>query len=465
MPIFRRRWRWRRRRFPRGRHFFYHRRYWRYPRRRRFYRRKRTYTVRQTKPKWIKKLIVKGVEFLGVQGSYVEMRFDPGETEDTGGQWEINIRNIALTNKETSYWQKIFPLDNKNNCGDKFQSEPVAYWDFVGGFGQAHFSLQDLIWRTIFGTARFSTTLERAQWIKFSGFKFDLIRAPTINYLFFAETTDKVETMKNPFLHPINLLNTPGTVQVYSIQRSKCCRSPRVRRRPDPTVAGWHDIEDFMPINLASYAWTVYNPNNPLGRNSKITKEIDSPIDNKWMNSHAGKCLSNYCPPWADRVAYDSTFVNNISGIQTSHKNNWWEWVFQKTYDAKKPQIQCAYGKNSPFLPPVIAADQPETLWFRFTFYFQIGGGTFGHQRQPWPVKETDTCTPCNCNACINPKEDLDKDGLLKKRAFKRIISSDYTNKKRVLAKLAKLIQLRRKRKRVHWADEPNKRPKLSMCI
>nr|WBM82667.1 MAG: ORF1 [Torque teno polar bear virus 21] len=470
MPLYRR---YRRRRIPRRRTKFRYRRWWRRPwwrRRRRGFRRHQT--VRNTRPRYIKILHIKGVEFLGVLGSEVQMTYSKGQ-DDKQSVWEVNVRNMAPVNKEVSYWQQVFPVGT-NDCTDRFRDTALTYWDFVGGFGQAHFSLETLIYRMIFGFAKTNITLEAFQFIKFMGFRFVPQRAPSLSYLFLAETHRQEKDWEKGLLHPINLLNTPGTVIVNSTNRTHCCRSPQIKRKADPTIFGWHDLEDFMKVNLASYAWTYFNPNNPVGRNSQITKTLKSPINNHWMEESRNKPLSSYCPDWADRARYDQEFVDTINKVQDTKDRgkNWWEWIqdITITNPDKNPSVQCAYGKQSPFLPTVAVANTPETFWIRYDFWFQVGGKTPGYIRQPWPIKEADVCYPCKnntCETCIDPERDLDRYGLLRKKAFQRIISSNDARKRRALEKLAKLVHKRnsKRKKRVSWADEAHQRPGLRFSL
>nr|WBM82691.1 MAG: ORF1 [Torque teno polar bear virus 29] len=483
MPYRHRRRRWRTRRVPRRRHFLrYRSRFWwrRFPRTRRRFRKQ---TVRQTRPNWVRRLVITGVEFLGVLGSEVEFIYNKDEGEDgnlegTTGQWQINVKNIAPCNKEVKYWQNVFPLTDNvgNTCNDRFnQGTTPTYWDYVGGFGQAHFTLQTLIFRTIFGFARFSTLLEGVKYIKFNGFQMDPQRAPTLNYLFLADNHTQGKDYKTPLIHPVNLLNTPGTRIVNSIQRSKCCRGPRIRRRADPGLYAWTDLEDFMNVPLATYVWSYFNPNNPVGRNDQITKTLKSPLKNVWMRDCQGAWLSDYCPRWMDREEWDNQFLTGIDNVQGNKGDNWLDWLWGQDIDkGDNPRIQCEYGRYGPFLPPVAAASTPETFWMRYKFYFQLGGGTFGFKRVNWPVKEYDTCPPCHpcpravsCDTCIDPERDLDRYGLLKKKAFQRIISSNDARKRRALEKLAKLVHKRnsKRKKRVSWADEAHQRPGLRFSL
>ncbi|WCS65224.1 ORF1 [Grizzly bear anellovirus 1] len=469
MPYYRRRRRpYRRRYFGRRRHFFRYRhpfyRRWR----RRFYHHKRNPPVRAPTPRHIRSWIVQGVEFLGVIGSEISMFYD-NPSDDDSGQWRIDIKNVAPNNKMVDYLSKMLPPEDfKNDCA-KFPDTEVSYWDFVGGYGQAGFTLLGLIFRIILGFAKTNATLDRAQLIKYLGVEFQLQRAPEVNYLFLAQFHRNWGDYMKKLIHPINLLCTPGTVTVNSINRTKCCKSPRVRRKADPTLAGWHDLEDFMRVHLISYMWTTFNPSNPMGRNPWITKTIKSPIENNWMNEHKGKNISDYCPHWAARDTYDSNFVENINKIQAIDKTSqsWWEWINQQTIKDQN-SVQCAYGKYSPFTPPMLATTAPQTIWMKYKFFFKIAGKSAGFERQNWPIREADTCTICkpSCKACIVPERDLEDPGFLTEKAFKRITKARNPRKKRILEIITRLILERsRKRKRVRWRDQQNKKQKTIISM
>nr|WBM82657.1 MAG: ORF1 [Torque teno polar bear virus 18] len=478
MPFYRRNRRWRRRRIPRRRRFkFHYRRRWHpwWRRRPHFFSKKGGRLVRQSRPRYVTVLKVKGVEFLGELGSVVNFTYDNASATDEDnvrGHWKIDIKNVAPTNKEVDYLRYWIPSTEqiKNDCHDVFPESGPAYWNFVGGWGQAHFTLFGLIIRAILAFAKFSRTLEQVRYIKYLGCQFNLQRAPDVSWLFLAEEHRQGQDYEKSLITPLNLLNTPGTVMVRAFKHTHCCRNPKVRVKPDPTTFGWHDIEDFLHVPLVSYVWTAYNPNNPLGRNSHITSNLRSPLENNWMTSMAGKNIADFCPPYNDRDKYDRDFVFCVNGFQSNHpqsadqddSESWWEYFREQTLRSND-QLHCQYGRYAPFLPPMMAADTPQTIWMRFTFLFQLGGKSFGYRKVSWPMREADVCTPCFpqhhhhaeiCTACIHP-EDTDKHGILKEKAFERIAGSPKRRKKRALEVLARLISNgRRKRKRVTWADK-----------
>nr|WBU87840.1 MAG: ORF1 [Torque teno polar bear virus 6] len=468
-----------RRRFSRRRRFIRNRRRRWHPRRRRRVWRRRTVPVRQYRPRKTAWLTVRGWELLGQIGTEITYTWTPTDPEDPSkGQWAIDLVDVAPTNKEVIYLQTMVPdapLDY-TRCTDTFAQKETAHWDFVGGFGAARFTFRTLLVRALLGMARFSTSLKGWSFIRYRGFSFRMIRAKTIEYLFRASTHIGREDVETSLIHPANFLNMPFVKWVQSVARSKCCRSPIIRRKPDVTVMGWHDIEDFQNTLLARYEWTVFDANNPLGKNPNITKQLKAPIQNDWMletnsnypdNRGSVPQMSTYCPKWINRKEYDKEFVNFVNWCQATRtdKKAWWEWDW--TQD-KNNEYKAGLGKVSPFLPSLMPAQRPETLWFQYIFKFQLGGAGIGRYPPAYPIREADTCGPCPnrsdcsaaCDACIDPKKDLDAWGLLKKKAFDRITRCPQRAKKRLVAKLSRIIQLRRRqRRRVHWADEKTETP------
>nr|WBM82688.1 MAG: ORF1 [Torque teno polar bear virus 28] len=468
MP-YRRRYR-ARRRFTRRRHLFRYRRRRRWlPRRRRRFGRRRSVPVRQYRPRKTTHLTVRGWEFLGQLGTEITYNWTPTDPSDPSqGTWSIDLVDVAPVNKEVTYLTTMIPDApyDYTRCTDTFAQKDTAHWDFVGGFGAARFTFRTLLVRALLGMARFSTSLKGWSYIRFKGFSFKLNRAKTIDYLFRASNHIGREDVETSLIHPASFLNLPFVKWVQSVARSKCCRSPVVRRKPDVSIYGWHDIEDFMHVPLICYLWTVFNPQNPMGRNPQITKTIASPIQNDWFKNQKGKQADSYCPDWNNRAEYDKKFVEDIDKFQTTNGQSWWEWINSQSNQSNT--LKCAYGKYSLFTPPMIPGNTPQTLWFKYKFFFKVAGKSVGFSRQRWPVKEADTCPNCpnrDCDACIKPKRDLKRSGLLTKKAFKRITQPPNTTKERILAILARLVCRKlRKRKRVRWMDlQPPKKPRVAL--
>nr|UZV41782.1 MAG: ORF1 [Anelloviridae sp.] len=458
---------WRRRyRRSWGRHFLRHRgrrryrRHWRRPWRR--YRKRRVRKVYQTQPRKVTPLLVQGWEILGVQGAQLEFHY-------LNNKWDIHIRNAAPSNKQVEYFSKTVPPNINNTCEDKWQSGP-KYWDFVGGWGQAKFDLQSLVLRNLLGFNRFSEDIRKYTHIKFKGLKFQLIRAMDLDYLFRPQMHRGPFDYETSLIHPAHLLNMPWVKWVQSITRSNCCKSPTIRRRTPPDLSGWFDIETFRNYELITYQWTVFDPNNPMGRNTTPigTTEQSKFFDDDWMRPSSNKeTISvnlNDRVRWADRTSYDSQFVgdmNNAAGHQAPD-SNLFDFIWDKINQWNQNDKGFRKGKTTPFLPPMIESPQVNTFWFRYRFYFLLGGSTISRNLQKWPIRETeDDLKPCTghqgCPACIH-EGDLDPFGVLTEKALKRITEPPEHRKKKLVEKLAKLIRHRRKRKRVTWWDETTTR-------
>nr|UZV41774.1 MAG: ORF1 [Anelloviridae sp.] len=458
MP-FRRRYRW-----PRRRHFIRYRR-WRKPRRhwrrawRRYRRRSRVRPIIQVQPRRKRFLVVTGWEILGVQGSQVSYKVPQA------GDPTIEITNVAPSNKQVTYLYKMVPATPQNTCDDRWISETgkPTFWDFVGGFGQAKFDLQSLILRNLLGMNRFSENIRTFSHIRFIKVKIQLVRGPTIDYLFRIQMHRAPFDVETNMIHPAHFLNMPFVTWVESVSRSKCCRMKVLRRRAPTDLSGWYDIETFRNYELITYQWTVFEPNNPLGKNPQIDQN-KTWWDDSWMRlkSTAHQIGINKKIDWQDRGSWDATFVNKIAKDQGFENKdpkpqdgvNWWDWIFKTTTMTTK-------GKNTPFLPSIINSDRINTFWFRYKFYFQVGGAGISRELMDWPIRETyndnNVCTgDRTCPYCIK-EGDLDDTGLLKEEAYERITRPPEHRKKKLVALLAQLIRERRKRKRVRWADEREK--------
>ncbi|WCS65236.1 ORF1 [Grizzly bear anellovirus 5] len=435
-------YRYRRRRFtPRRHKFHFRKRRWPWRRRRWHYRKRRgRKVITQQIPKKTKFLTVRGFEILGINGSQINYI----KKENT---WYIEVRNVAPVNKRVEYLQKMIPIPPQTpKCTDQLVSG-ATYWDFVGGYSFAQFTFRDLLIRNVLGWNRFSEDISGYSFIKFLGYSFKLNRATEIDYLFRCDPHRGSQDWETPLIHPANLINMPFVTWVESVKRTHCCKAKIIKRKPPPDlISTWFDIEQFQNYYLTGYQWTIFNPNNPMGKNPIIKQGVPGPITNDWMNIPSGTKIVNYCPPWMDRTKYDNEFVNYVN-TETGGggQGSIWDWLLGTN---KK-------GKYSPFLPPLYGTENVNTIWIQYKFHFKVGGAGIGRYPQKYPIQEAAQCNPCgqNCTACIRPGE-LDNEGFIKEKAFQRIIGLPEYRRKRILEKLARIIQHRRKQRRVHWWDE-----------
>nr|UZV41781.1 MAG: ORF1 [Anelloviridae sp.] len=461
----------RRRSYRPRRHFFRHRR-WRYPRRhwrrawRRRYRRPRVRAIIQQQPRRKKILVVTGWEILGQIGSQLKYVYD-----DNTKTPRVEVINIAPMNKQVKYLMGMIPQGLANTCSDtwtdgmKERNEGglgktgPTHWDFVGGWGYAKFDLQSLILRNLLGMNRFSENIRTYTHIKFLKFKIQLVPGPSVDYLFRIQQHRGPQDWEEPLLHPAHLLNMPFVTWVQSIKRSKCCRMKVLRRRAGTDLNGWYDMESFRNYELFSYMWSAFDPNNPLGKNPILPGDNKgASTTTKWWNddwmrarqsSRDQKISINMKLDWTQRNTYDNNFVKSIDPEHlTNETTNFWDWLLGKS----PPQ-----GKSSPFVPPILSSEYVNTLWFRYKFYFQIGGASISREAISWPLRETtDNTVPCGvagCPYCIK-EGDTDEHGILKEKALERITESPERRKKRLVEKLSRALRQRRKRKRITWWDE-----------
>nr|UZV41770.1 MAG: ORF1 [Anelloviridae sp.] len=434
----------------------YHRRR-RYPRRHwrrawRRYRRNRVRRITQVQPRKKKYITVTGWEILGIIGSQLQYIWN-----HTSNEGSVQVRNVAPVNKQVDYLSFLIPPSLGNVCDDTWDTgatrghnrENITYWNFVGGWGYAKFDLQSLILRNLLGFNRFSESITGYTHIRFVKFKLDLVRGRDADYLYRLQMHRGPKDFEQDLIHPAHLLNMPFVTWVESIQRSKCCRHKILRRRPGTDLTGWYDIESFRNFELFSYMWTVFDPDNPMGKNPNL------PNDKKWWNDDwmrtfkkEDKIKENIKIPWTTR-SWDNTFVSKVNSQQTGQKT-WWDWLMGEQ------EFQSAHGKQTPFLPPLLPTQQVNTLWFRYKIVFQVGGGSITRVLQNWPIRETSDnagkCSDPSCRACIK-EGDTDDSGILTDEALERITESPEHREKTLVEKLTRIIRQRRKRKRVRWWD------------
>lgn len=404
--------------------------------------------------------MVTGWEILGVIGSQITY------TDSGNDNYTIEVKDIAPSNKQVFYFTKLIPINTTNTCTDKWPNKndntyqtnkpwECRYWDFVGGWGYGHFTLEGLVLRNLLGMNRFSTNLKGWTHIKFRGLSWQLVRGRSVDYLFRPEMHRGDLDDERNLIHPAHLLNMPFVKWVESVRRTHCCKMMRIRRKPPADILGWHDIEDFRKLLLGAYQWSAFDPDNLLGKNPDPTnKKTDVWYNSDWMRERqTGKQIGiNNTLQWAERNTYDYTFVKQINDQKgTQGKKSMWDWIFGDEFNSSK-------GKQTPFVPPIIPSEHPNTLWFRYKFFFQLGGATISRNYEKWPIRETyDNSKACSengsCPACIQPN-DLDETGMLTEEALERITSEPKHRQEDVVEIVPKPILNRRKRRRISWWDE-----------
>nr|UZV41792.1 MAG: ORF1 [Anelloviridae sp.] len=431
-----------RRSITRRRHFFRYRRRPRRPRHRYWPRRWRRWNHYKRHPRVHKEVLTEytprkqkritciGWEIMGCNGSSIK-------------QWtssnQLLLNYFTPNNKEVKYYQTM----GMTNTNTNYQLHKVNWGDFQGGYGGAWFTFTTLLQRNRLGMNRFTDSFEGFDWIKYLGCRIQLIRAVEIDYLFRPDlrrapsSQESADEAQN--IHPANLLNFPFVKWVQSLKRSKCCKTISFKIHPPAEMIGWWGVETFMPKTLFGYQWTTIDPNNPLGMNPNTQISLnDGPINNEWLGAD-NKNIDTFCATWGNRTTWDNQFLDSVvpdgtyqKRDQTIPKNN------------KKP-------KHSPFCPPIIFCDFVNTFWFRYKFFFKVGGTNIS--RYPVRVPFTEINPPCNpqtCEACIK-EGDLNKWGLLKEKSLQRITGITF-RKKTILEKLTRFI--RYKQRKVHWGKK-----------
>ncbi|AYP28943.1 MAG: ORF1 protein [Anelloviridae sp.] len=443
--------------YPRRRyHKPYTRRYRRWHPRRRWHRRRfwhrrrpRTQVLTEAQPRKIRNINCRGWEILGKIGTVF--------TQGVNG-WTVT--NMIKSNFKVTYLGKM-GISGANNV---LEANTCDYNDFCGGWGGATFTFAGLVQRSRFGMAKFSDCFEGFPWIRFKGAKIELRQGREVSYMikFTEHHGDFGEYSKEEHWNtPGTLLNVPGSVIVLSLKDSRCCFKKRLKIRRPPGIEGWYDIDKFTNFILTTYMWTAFDPFDPLGPQPlkedgtplKTTEGTNIRLQNRWYND-SGQCTGGKeknlpLPLWTNRQKYDEKYVTD----QTTNTSRWWNVLFDSSNKWYKPEN---YPKCAPFLPPWISTGGSETLWMRYIFFFQVGGGSLQNHVPVYPIHEVDdppVCTP-GCPAAIH-SNDFDSGGILTDDALARITRTRNKDKLGYLkCRIIKEIRKKLAGRRVHFGGK-----------
>lgn len=352
---------------------------------------------------------------------------------------------------------------------DNETQNTATYKDFCGGYGGAWFTLGNLVNRSRQGFCRFSEKLTGHTWIKFLGGTVTPMPGWDVSYLFRWNThhggSEEYNSEKK-WCHPGIMLNQKGVMAVMAHQHTHCCKFKKIKfRRPPGWSQGWYDIDDFYNTLLGGYYWTAFDPWNPLGLRPVTTsgEAKDDPGDqqnskgsmtyfNKWWKERQNSGITLPLPKWTNRKCYNHAWDRdtknfNVWNVPFGNSSQWWT--------SEPPRY-------SPFLPPIFSTSKQNCLWIRYTFYFQLGGRTLQSIVPDWPIKEVDpppddTCQR-GCEICIKEK-DLDPQGILTEKAFRRITRINLSKRERIQHLLKKIKKhIRKQRKHIQWGTRQIKR-------
>lgn len=374
-----------------------------------------------------------------------------------GGSWVAT--NLIKTNAKVGYLSKMGISGANNNL----EENSCEYSDFCGGWGGATFTFSGLVQRAIFGMARFSDCTDGFPWIKYLGGYVTMMQGREVSYLAKFSTHHGLAdeyAKETKWVTPGALLNQPGTILVPSLKDSRCCRRKHLRLKPPPGIEGWYDKDKFVNFILVSYWWTAFDIFDPLGPQPlsstgepiKTNTGTNIRLQNNWFNDKLN-CPAKgrpVIPYWTNRDTYDKKYVDDKASLTVK----WWNILFDSTTTWFNSEN---YPRCAPFLPPWITTGGSDTLWFRYKFYFQVGGSDLQNHVPQYPVHEVDDPPVCTqrCPARLDT-EDFDSDGIITDRALERITRPG--DRRRDLAEELKCAlyqkireKLIKRRRRVHF--------------
>lgn len=371
--------------------FWHSKRSWR-PRYSYYRRRRQVLSVK--KPRKTYSVYVRGYEPLGCVGS----SFDFAAPQ---AHWVVN-----------NHWPSAFfsnLLDDKD----------AKYSDFVGGWGEATWTLDGILKRIRKGWAEISMNIDSFIYCKLVSITIYGIPLRDHEWVLTGQThfSTDIKDYQNIkyWIHPLHLMLTPGRLYVPTyIKKQKTFW--RRRFKPPPSMANeWFDKHYFDIVNLFKYQWSIVELQNPVGYPEDAENYKDIVDNSTWFKKETNSKWKNTC---FDKQWTEPGNTDLWSLLAKDFFKNVWTTLKQKMFNQKT--------KASPFFPPFYTKKSYECPGFFYKIKFLFGGHSFQVQ-DPGDVTEVQKPAPCtqlNCSADIN-SSDISDGGTISNSAFRRIVGAD----------------------------------------
>lgn len=287
------------------------RRHWRpiYPRGRRRHR-FRLQTVRQTRPRRRKTIIIQGWEPLG--------NICSNDTPKSRATPYCSLEKGASDCKNSSQWH--------------------------GTYGYHWHTLYNLILRSRARWCRFSSDWESYDYIQFGGGTIWLPQTQDHTYMFnaqpywlsqhFVDSAKNQKSNEETWVHPGYLIHAPGTRTVRSRRLAHYPRMKKYRIKVPTSWEGWIPIKDAINYVMYFWAWTWCD----------LERAFFDPCTDPSV------CMTE---PWW--------------GLAPDQMN----WVDREKYDTPGGQNKKNWG---PFLPEKNCSGQETSLWFLYRLKIRVAG-------------------------------------------------------------------------------------------
>lgn len=381
--------------YSRQRHAYYPRRWHWYPRRAwRPRHRLRRQVIRTKRPKKTYTVYIRGYEPLGVIGSYVDFG-------NAKAHWVVN-----------NHWKaSIF-----ENYLDK--SKTAQYKDFVGGWGNAQWTLDGLLSRIRKGFAEISMNISSFTSCKLVNITLYGIPLRDHEWVLTGQThfSSDEKDYKNIqyWVHPLHLMLTPGRLYVPTFQKKQKTFWKRKFYPPYEMSSEWFDKHYFDTVLLFKYQWSVVELRNVMGFPEDAENYKDIVDNTEWFKQTTDDKWKHSC---FDKTANDqgNTIWNQI---KSAFFGNVWTSL-KSLYSGKKT-------RNSPMFPPFYLNTAYETAGFFYRVKLLFTGHSF---QTTTPGDVIEVANP-NCAGGANTSADLNSSdisegGTISPRAFRRIIGAD----------------------------------------
>lgn len=357
--------------------------------------------IKTRRPKKTQTIYIRGFEPCSINGVYFSWNGSSG--------WDVG--HAVKNNWQTTWFENY----------SKGQETQMKYSDFVGGWGMATFSLQDLNTRCKYGYAQSShqfTDWDQVRWLKAT---FYPVKLQFLDWVIYFDTHFSAGQAdydnRKSWGNPLHLMLKPGKVLVETYIRKPGVFKKKTVRPPATLENVWFNKAFFDKVKLVSYIFSSVMLNNPIGIPTEA-QSYNANFENKWFNEK--------CPKWYNRKEWDKDFTdqNNKQSTLSTWLSSWWSKTLSSLINGGKK------GKQAPFCPPLYPSKELELMYFFYNFKFQVSGSTFQAKFPGTTDKEIDPPTTCDgreCRTCIRP-DDLNSSGDISSEKFRELAESSDNN-------------------------------------
>lgn len=332
-------------------------------------------------------------------------------------------------------WEPLGNICNtttaKKEAEPYLQLEQAKTGSFNGSWGKHYFTIANLLKRALARWNYWSHDWSSYDYVRYVGATVKIIPPQDQNWMInldpyfqfkkgpFGSEKDKEDLWD----HPGILLHTPHTHLIFSQNTFRRRTLYKIKCKPPPGWKGYLRFPEAFDYILLNWVWTWWNPFKAFWDPVKDQAGSSCEAEPWWSNQQQ-------LAKWVNRTKYDD--------IGNPNAKDW-----------------------GPFLPSKLGNQSiPASIWFMYKIHFKLAGDSIW---RPLPRNFTnDGMVPApegpNAGTKTHSKKrkrpydeadilpgDLDSDGILKDRSYKRITADHKRSKQRDLQQVQRTKYLARK--------------------